>query len=462
MYQQSEHPVDRISEYLVKVIQPTLYKNETRLKNSQTFVQTSDTWLIDKNEVQVSYDVVNLYPSVPVKEATDIIIQILSNDPDLTNRIKLTLNDIKELIELCLSKCYFLWENKIYLLKNSAPIGLALMMVVVAEAYLQYHEKNAIDVALREDPPVAPKSFVRYVDDSHARFNDLQSATVFHNILNQQDPENIKYTMDIEDDQKSLQFLDLNITNNGNSYEFKIHRKNAITNAQVKPHSGHDPKMLKGIFTGFLHRAYTVCKGPHQKEEVEFLLTCFEENGYDREHLKELVRSFEQKRAANQLRANDDDEPNKIVTLPWIPRLSPKLRKTFRKHGYKAVFKSGANLKTLLTSNNKSRLPSNSHPGVYMINCKCNKRYVGETKLKVSTRVKQHEKSVKDKKWGVSFHAKTCKEGFDWDNVKTIKIEDRKFDRKVREALEIQFHETSPRSEHGFNQDDGQYMTTTF
>ena len=100
-----------------------------------------------------------------------------------------------------------------------------------------------------------------------------------------------------------------------------------------------------------------------------------------------------------------------------------------------------------------------------MIKCKCNNRYVGETKLKVSTRVKQHEKSVKDKKWdtsGVSFHAKTCKEGFGWDNVKTIKVEDRKFDRKVREALEIQFHETSPRSEHGLNQDDGQYVTTTF
>ena len=194
-------------------------------------------------------------------------------------------------------------------------------------------------------------------------------------------------------------------------------------------------------------------------------MTCFEENGYDREHLKEIVRSFEEKRAANQPPVTDDDEPSKIVTLPWIPGLSPKLKKTFRKHGYKAVFKSGANLKTLLTSNNKSRLPNNSHPGVYMIKCKCDKRYVGETKLKVSTRVKQHEKSVIDKNWdisGVSFHAKTCKEGFDWDNVKTIKIEDRKFDRKVREALEIQFQETSPHNEHGLNQDDGQYVTTTF
>ena len=32
----------------------------------------------------------------------------------------------------------------------------------------------------------------------------------------------------------------------------------------------------------------------------------------------------------------------------------------------------------------------------------------------------------------------------------------------VREALEIQFRQTSPRSEHGLNQDDGQYVTTSF
>ena len=338
-------------------------------------------------------------------------------------------------------------------------------MVVIAEAYLQYHEKNAIDAALKENPPVAPKSFVRYVDDSHARFNDLESATAFQNILNQQDPDNIKYTMDVEDHQKSLQFLDLNIKNNHGSYEFKIYRKNAITNVQVEPHSGHDPKTLKGIFTGFLHRAYTVCKGQHQKDEIEFLVSCFTENGYDKDQLNEIVRLFEEKRSSNRPTVEEENEPNKIVTLPWIPGLSPKLRKTYRKHGYKAVFKSSSNLKTLLTSSNKSRLPKNSHPGVYMVSCKCEKRYVGETKLKVSTRIQQHEKTIRDEKWdssGVSFHAKTCKEGFDWDNVSTLKIEDRRFDRKVREALEIQFRETSPRNELGLNQDDGQYVTTTF
>ena len=320
-------PNYRTSEYLVKIIQPTLNKNKTRLKNSYTFVETSKTWSIENEEVQVSYDVVNLYPSVPVKEATDIIIEILSTDPELTKRTKLSLADIRSLIDLCLSKCYFLWEEKIYLLKNSAPIGLALM-VVIAEAFLQYHEKNAIDTAQQRNPSVAPKSFLRYVDDSHVRFQDLQTATQFYTILNEQDPH-IQYTMETENFEKSLQFLDLDITNINGRYEYKIHRKNAITNVQVKPNSGHDPKVLKGIFTGFLHRAHTICEGQNQKDEIDFLVTCFVENGYDESELKKIIADYLNKRKGNAFQ--EENLLTNTVTLPWIPGLSPKLRKSFRK-----------------------------------------------------------------------------------------------------------------------------------
>ena len=87
-----------------------------------------------------------------------------------------------------------------------------------------------------------------------------------------------------------------------------------------------------------LYTAYTVCKGQHQKDEIEFLVSCFTENGYDKDQLNEIVRLFEEKRSSNRPTVEEENEPNKIVTLPWIPGLSPKLRKTYRKHGYKAVF----------------------------------------------------------------------------------------------------------------------------
>ena len=49
-------------------------------------------------------------------------------------------------------------------------------MVVMSEAFLQCLEKNAIHEAMNCNPPVELKSFYRYVDDSHSRFNGFENA----------------------------------------------------------------------------------------------------------------------------------------------------------------------------------------------------------------------------------------------------------------------------------------------
>ena len=173
--------------------------------------------------------------------------------------------------------------------------------------------------------------------------------------------------------------------------------------------------------------------------------------------------SFRRKRDNPSETIPEENDPKQIVVLPWVLELSPKLRKSFKSAGYKAVFKSSANLKTLLTSHNKSKLPPLNQPSVYMTACECGKKYVGETSMKTATRIQQHKKSIVDKKWdltGVSDHAKNV--GFDWKVTIILKTEEKRFERKVREALEIQLQQTSPHSDHGLNQDDGQYVTTSF
>ena len=73
-------------------------------------------------------------------------------------------------------------------------------------------------------------------------------------------------------------------------------------------------------------------------------------------------------------------------------------------------------------------------PGIYLVNCKCGKQYVGKTSLKVSTRMEQHRKTIQDEKWDstiISNHLKACKEGFEWENAKTLTVEQKKFQRKV-------------------------------
>ena len=105
----------------------------------------AQTWKIEPNEIQVSYDVTNLYPSIPIDKAIDVILQQLSEDyEDLKTRTKLTLVHIQQLIELCASECYFLWDNVIWNLLNSGPIGLSII-VVPSESYLRTLKKMLLN-----------------------------------------------------------------------------------------------------------------------------------------------------------------------------------------------------------------------------------------------------------------------------------------------------------------------------
>ena len=467
-------PTHKISEYLVKLAQPTLNKNPVRIKNSRTFVEMAKSWNIEKDEVQVSYDVVNLYPKVPIKKSIGVFMDMLNADPVVRTRTKLSMVEIKELVELCLSKCYFIWNEEVHQLKDSGPIGLSIM-VVIAECFLQFIEKQALEEAIHQQPPIDIKSFHRYVDDSHARFPVIRGAEEFLEVLNRQD-SNIKYTIEVEDESKQLDFLDVRIINNREGkYEFKIHRKKAITNVQLKPSSSHDPKVLRGTFTGFVNRAFALCSEAHLQEELDFLTTVFAENGYKKRDLEEIITEVKRRMGnnhpnANQLNAGtqEGEEENKgIVTLPWIPKVSPRLRKVYKKAGLKVVFKSGANLRTILTTKNKTCLPKNSYPGVYRIPCSGHpdkNPYIGETKMKVSTRLSQHYKDVIKgdmKPSGVVHHSKECTDTIDWEKATTIVREHRWFPRKVREALEIQYHNSEPENG-GMNLDAGSYVKTNF
>ena len=118
-----------------------------------------------------------------------------------------------------------------------------------------------------------------------------------------------------------------------------------------------------------------------------------------------------------------------------------------------------------MTKRNKSKLPPNSYPGVYGIECGCPAPpYVGQTKKQIASRFEEHKDYVEKEQWhksGAAQHAQTCPAGTKFTNMYTIKPIQNKFDRLVREALEIQRHGSGPR-QRGINLDDGQYLNNTF
>ena len=187
----------------------------------------------------------------------------------------------------------------------------------------------------------------------------------------------------------------------------------------------------------------------------------FEGNGYDRKKFEAVANNFAQSQNLASNVSEIDQEKKPVVKLPWIPKISPKLRKAFKKHGVKVVFTSGPNLKDIL-SQHKCPLPKNSQPGVYLLECNCSSVYIGETKKKVSTRVLQHQKDAFHGRWtmsGAAEHAKVCDRGFKYDSATTVSVENQYARRKVREAVEIRRRRRTEATV--VNRDSGSYLKTS-
>ena len=227
---------------------------------------------------------------------------------------------------------------------------------------------------------LAPITYKRYVDDSHCRFPSFDIADKFLDILNQEEPK-VQFTIEYENDQKEMNFLDVTIKNTGEgNFIFKVYRKDAITNVQIQPSSAVPKSTKDVVFKGFLSRAYSICSPQYIQEEIDFLKNVFIENGYDEAHLNNITSSYVPPSQRQPITEVSEDEGNNELplhaSLHWVPGVSEKLRKEFKKANIKTTFKSTSNLKDILCSKNKSTLPP--MPGVYMVSCSCGKKYVGE------------------------------------------------------------------------------------
>ena len=74
-----------------------------RIVYLSSLVNEAAIWETTQEEIQVSYDVINLYLSIPVEKAITVLVDTSNNGlDDLNTRTKLTLTDIHKLTELML------------------------------------------------------------------------------------------------------------------------------------------------------------------------------------------------------------------------------------------------------------------------------------------------------------------------------------------------------------------------
>ena len=82
------------------------------------------------------------------------------------------------------------------------------------------------------------------------------------------------------------------------------------------------------------------------------MMMIFMENGYNKNTRAKTAKEYPNNmNKPEQDYANNDNNYTYTIKLPWIPIMGPKLRKECKKNGFRTVFKSSANLKSILYQN---------------------------------------------------------------------------------------------------------------
>ena len=120
----------------------------------------------------------------------------------------------------------------------------------------------------------------------------------------------------------------------------------------------------------------------------------------------------------------------------------------------------------ILCQKNKPKLLPNSQPGVYLLACLCNGKYIGELKKRLLTRCIEHQQDSMSGKWktsGATEHTKECRGQFNWLHPKTVRISPYMHKRKICEAPKINKLRIINEKDKTFtvlNRDNGDCVTT--
>ena len=85
-----------------------------------------------------------------------------------------------------------------------------------------------------------------------------------------------------------------------------------------------------GVFNGFLSRALHICSENYLAQKIDQLINVFAENGHSTTVLEKVTKKYMNNITSNKEKVNIETIKNdKIVKLPWVPNLGPKLIQEF-------------------------------------------------------------------------------------------------------------------------------------
>jgi hypothetical protein len=434
-----------ISQYVFKYIKELRSTLTGVVNNTFNFVKEINNLNINHDERLASLDIQDLYTNIPVTKAVDITIQRLNESNILQNSL-LTKTDIKDILHLSLKNSYFQFNGKYYKQNKGLPMGNTLSPII-ADIYMDYYMNEHLQQVNIND------KIWRYVDDiliiTKMNKHELDDYVDKLNNIN----GSIRFTSEYEQNDK-INFLDTELTRINKNNQMKIKtrwfRKETASDRLLNYESCHGKSIKTNIVKNMATRIIqTTEDAQEQKEDLSKLKTMLLNSNYPPKEIEKLIKqtceNINSNSNINNAKNQNDNKQNTdySLCLPYVPGLKVLKRKLEKKLKIKLYFSYPNKLQSYF--NRSMKTPSNSI--IYQIPCECGKTYVGQTKVGINNRMKQHYKSIvddKNKNLEMIKHHQDMKYQCLFDVDKAFIIEEEKdyWKRRIKESIYSQVNQS--------------------
>ena len=379
-----DSPSYKIAKWLLNEFNKLDPPNSLHIKNSFEVIDKLSNITINNDEILVSFDVISLYPSVPIAHT----LKIIENWLLTINLLEATRCLFKDTTKFCMNQNQFEFNGSYYKQTSGTTMGNPLSCFL-ANTFMGNFETSI--------QAILPKIWIRYVDDIFAIVKKDQ-LDKFFKILNDQF-DSIKFTYETEQNQV-LPFLDLLLERKKNRIEFNIYRKSSMTNRYITSDSFCSYANKLAAFNSMIYR---LCKIPlsvkNYINELDHIKHLANINGYSENIINKLVckhaRNIKRKKLSTFYSLSYKENIKKRVVFGFSGSLTEKLKHIFKQHDIDLVCTNNFKLSNILC-NIKDKTEDINKAGIYEISCKdCELKYIGQTRRNIITRFKEHCAHIK-------------------------------------------------------------------
>ena len=420
----------KIAKAVSQHLRPLTTSGKSYIKDSEQLIAKIKPEKLENNERLISFDIAEMYPSLPKADVIQEVIRRIKND-DFNPKIN--KEALIKLAKLSLNYMTFTINGKFYEQAEGLFIG-SPSSPCFAEIFIQRVEELHIYNMIN-----APRIWLRKVDDtftisSHPIDETLKELNNIHSKIN--------FTAE-EETNNTLPFLDCLLTRavDGN-IKTSVYKKATHTGQYINYYSNQPKSVKTSVIKTLTKRAKLLCSEKDDLEkELQYITTTMELNDFPRNLVKKTIgntlNAMEKRTKENTI----ENEPIPLF-LPYEKGISEEIAKMSKKYNVRIVHTKNLSLVNKIRKKQQEPNILDTDGVIYRVPCsECDKVYIGETGRQLKIRLKEHKANAKSNNIknmsGLSQHIKNEKHEINWDDAEILDRDNNYQRRKFKEAVAI-------------------------